>query len=71
MLECDYCGCHSPKHDTGWVTYPWENDAEPNALGILIFCPPGATAVFGQPLDAGVEHVRIWKPQAPASGDTS
>jgi hypothetical protein len=26
MLECDFCGCDSPKHDTGWVTYP-DDDA--------------------------------------------
>ena len=47
MLECDYCGCQSPNHEEGWVNYPWEKDAEPNALGDLLFCPPCATAVFG------------------------
>ena len=71
MLECDYCGCHSPNHEEGWVTYPWEKDAEPNALGVLLFCPPCATAVFGPQLDADVEHMCIWKPRSPASGGES
>ncbi len=62
MLECDFCGCYSPEHDKGWVTYT-EDDAVSGAPGILIYCAPCAFAVLGYSLDAALEHVCVWKLQ--------
>ena len=27
MIECDFCGCSSPKPDKGWMAYPDEDVA--------------------------------------------
>ena len=38
MLECDFCGCYSPRPGRGWVAYPEKDDAtidEPGCPGLL------------------------------------
>ena len=71
MLECDFCGCYSPKPEKGWVAYPGEEHAAIDGPGVLVFCPTCAAAVFGYRPDAAAEHVCIWKPQPPANVDES
>ena len=47
MLECDFCGCYSPKPGKGWVTCPAETYAGLAEPGVLIFArrvPPSCSA---------------------------
>ena len=67
MLDCDFCGCYSPRPEQGWVAYPGNEDPAIDAPGVLVYCPSCAEAVFNHPSAAAAEHVCIWKPQA---GDT-
>ena len=69
MLQCDFCGCSSPKYENGWVAHP--DDDVSGAPGILLDRPPCAFAVLGYSLDAAVEHICFFPPQAPTSGDES
>ena len=68
MIECDFCGCSSPRYDKGWVAYP--DDDVPGAPGILIYCPPCAFAVLGYSHDAALEHVCNFEPQPLESGES-
>ena len=68
MIECDFCGCYSPKHEKGWVAYAEEDDIGFDAPGIVVYCPPCAVAALGYPLDAALEHVCVWKWQPQTDG---
>ena len=62
MLECDFCGCYSPKPGKGWVAlYRYD----PNGIDeprIAIFCPPCAAAEYGFRPDVAVDYECIWEP---------
>ena len=61
MLECDFCGCYSPKPDKGWIAFHGNEDTVTDQPGVLIYCPKCATAVFGLRPDLAVGHVCVWK----------
>ena len=65
MLECDFCGCYSPKPGKGWVTCPAEKYARTDEPGLLTFCPPCAAVVLGVRPDLATEYVCIFEPQPP------
>ena len=48
MIECDFCGCSSPKPDKGWMAYPDEDVAGAPGMYLL---PVIAFAVLGHSLD--------------------
>ena len=70
MLECDFCGCYSPKPGKGWVAHPRGEDAGNDESGVLVYCPPCAAAVFNYPLAAAAGHVCVWKPQPQPDPET-
>jgi hypothetical protein len=63
MLECDFCGCYTPKPGRGWAAY---HRSGPNGIDeprVAVFCPPCAAAVHGHRPDVAAKYVCIWKPQ--------
>lgn len=71
MLECDFCGCYSPKPGRGWLAYLGDEQVRLDEPTVLIYCPPCAASVFGHRPDIAAEYDCIWEPQPPASGDES
>jgi hypothetical protein len=71
MLECDFCGCYSPKPGRGWVAYLGDERVTMDEPGVLIYCPPCAAAVFGFRPDVAAEYICFWQLQLPASDDES
>jgi hypothetical protein len=59
MLECDFCGCYSPKPEKGWMAYEYASIDEPS---VLMYCPTCAAAAFGHRPDLAAEHVCTRKP---------
>ena len=71
MLECDFCGCYSPRPEQGWLAYARDKQAPIDEPGVLVYCPSCAEAVFNHRSGAAADHVCSWKPQASATHDSS
>ena len=69
MLECDFCGCYSPKPVRGWVAL---YRADPDGIDeprLAIFCPPCAASEYGYRPDVAANYECVWKLQPPTSED--
>ena len=64
MLECDFCGCYSPKPGKGWAAVRRYDPEGIDGLCVAVFCPPCAAAEFGHRPDVAAEYVCIWEPLA-------
>ena len=47
MLECDFCGCYSPKPGKGWFAVRRYDPEGIDGVSVAVFCPPCAAAEFG------------------------
>ena len=71
MLECDFCGCYSPKPVRGWVAL---YRADPDGIDeprLAIFCPPCAASEYGYRPDVAANYECSWKPQPSTNEDES
>ena len=71
MLECDFCGCYTPKPGKGWVAY-LGGGGEPARIdesGVVIYCPPCAAAFFGFRPDVAARYICIFDPPPSESDD--
>ena len=61
MLECDFCGCYSPKPGKGWAAVRTYDPEGIDGLCVAVFCPPCAAAELGHRPEVAAEYVCIWE----------
>jgi len=69
MLECDFCGCYTPKPGKGWAAYLEGEPSRIDEPGVVIYCPPCAAAFFGFRPDVAARYVCIFDPPPSASDE--
>ena len=66
MLECDFCGCYSPKPGKGWAAVRRYDPEGIDGVWVAVYCPPCAAAELGHRPDVAARYVCVFEPPDPS-----